>query len=84
MQKVTKKTTMTDIVPHAGSAGTKNPMLSLFKVPPMDLSISSYRMVPIQMFTTGINPVEFQIVVGMSRRVSSPYRSPDEAELLLR
>ena len=28
-------------------------------VPPTDLSILSYRMVPIQTFTTGINPVEF-------------------------
>ena len=52
---------MTDIVPLPGSAGVKNPMLNLFRVPPTDLSIWSYRMVPINPFTTGINPVDFQI-----------------------
>ena len=54
---------MTDIevVPIAGSAGVKNPMLDLFRVPPTDVSIASYRMVPISPFTTGINPVDFQI-----------------------
>ena len=52
---------MTDLLPHAGSVGTTNPMLDLFRVSPTDLSISSYRMVPIQTFTTGINPVEFQL-----------------------
>ena len=54
---------MTDLLPHAGSVGTTNLMLDLFRVPPppTDLSISSYRMVPIPIFTTGINPVEFQV-----------------------
>ena len=52
---------MTDIVAIAGSAGVKNPMLDLFRVPPTDISIASYRMVPISPFTTGINPVDFQI-----------------------
>ena len=52
---------MTDIVPLPGSAGVKNPMLNSFRVPPTDLSIWSYRMVPINPFTTGINPVDFQI-----------------------
>ena len=52
---------MTDIVPLLGSAGVKNPMLNLFRVPPTDLSIWSYRMVPISPFTTGINPIDFQI-----------------------
>ena len=52
---------MTDIVAIAGSAGVKNPMLNLFRVPPTDISIASYRMVPISPFTTGINPVDFQI-----------------------
>ena len=52
---------MTDIVPLPGSAGVKNPMLNLFRVPPTDLSIWSYRMVPISPFTTGINPIDFQI-----------------------
>ena len=56
-----KKTTMTDIVPLAGSAGVKNPALNLFQVPPTDLSMMSYRMVPIHPFTTGINPIDFQI-----------------------
>ena len=36
-------------------------MLNLFRVPPTDLSISSYRMVPIHPFTTGINSIDFQI-----------------------
>ena len=52
---------MTDIVPLPGSAGVKNPMLNLFRVPPTDLSICSYRMDPISPFTTGINPIDFQI-----------------------
>ena len=52
---------MTDIVPLAGSAGVKNPALKLFQVPPTDLSMASYRMVPIHPFTTGINPIDFQI-----------------------
>ena len=52
---------MTDIVPHARSEGKNNPKLNLTAVPPTDVSISSYRMVPIQPFTTGINPVVFQI-----------------------
>ena len=52
---------MTDIVPLPGSAGVKNPMLNLFRVPPTDLSIMSYRMVPIHPFTTGINPIDLQI-----------------------
>ena len=52
---------MTDIVPVAGSAPVKNPMLNLFQVPPTDLSIWSYRMVPVYPFMTGINPIDFQI-----------------------
>ena len=60
-EKTQTKTTMTDIVPLPGSAGVKNPMLNLFRVPPTDLSIMSYRMVPIHHFTTGINPIDFQI-----------------------
>ena len=36
-------------------------MLNLFAVPPTDVSMLSYRMVPISPFTTGINPVDFQI-----------------------
>ena len=51
---------MTDLLPH-GSLGTMNPTLDLFSVPLTDLSISRYRMVPIQTLTTGINPVEFQV-----------------------
>ena len=45
---------------HPRSKTTINPALNLFTVPPTDVSISSYRMVPIQTYTTGINPVEFQ------------------------
>ena len=37
------------------------PMLDLFKVPPTDFSIASRRKVPINPFTTGITPVDFQI-----------------------
>ena len=55
------KTTMTAVVPVPGSVGVKNPMLDLFRVPPTDISYASYRMVPISPFTTGINPVDFQI-----------------------
>ena len=46
---------------HPGSKSVLNPQLSLFTVPPTDLSISSYRIVPIQTYTTGINPVEFHV-----------------------
>ena len=49
---------MTDLLPYAGSVGTTNPTLDLFRVPPTDLS---YQMIPIQTFLTGINPVEFQV-----------------------
>ena len=52
---------MTAVVPVPGSVGVKNPMLDLFQVPPTDISHVSYRMVPISPFTTGINPVDFQI-----------------------
>ena len=52
---------MTAPVPIPGSVGVKNPMLDLFRVPPTDISYVSYRMVPISPFTTGINPVDFQI-----------------------
>ena len=38
-----------------------NSVLDLFHVPPTDVSFSAYRMVPIQTYTTGINPIEFQI-----------------------
>ena len=46
---------------HPGSKSVMNPQLSLFNVPPTDLSMSSYRIVPIQTYTTGINPMEFQV-----------------------
>ena len=36
-------------------------MLDLFRVRPTDISIWSYRMVLIQPFTKGINPIDFQI-----------------------
>ena len=52
---------MWDIVPLPGSAGVKNPMLNLYRVPTIDLSILSYRMVPIHPFITGITPIDFQI-----------------------
>ena len=44
---------------HPRSKSLLNPQLNLFTVPPTDLSMSSYRIVPIQTYTTGINPLEF-------------------------
>ena len=38
-----------------------NAKLDLFKTPPTDISTSSYRMVPIQPFTTGMTPTDFQV-----------------------
>ena len=52
---------MMDIVPLPGSAVVINPMLNLFRVPLTDLNILSYCIVPIHPFTTGINPIDFQI-----------------------
>ena len=52
---------MTDMIPHARSAGVQNPYLHMFKVPPTDLSISSRRFVRINPFNVGINPVIFQV-----------------------
>ena len=49
---------------HARSEGTVNPALRIFKVPPTDISINTYRMVTIQPTTTGINPMEF-IIPGL-------------------
>ena len=46
---------------HPASKSVLNPQLNLFTVPPTDLSMSSYRIVPIQTYTTGIDPVEFQV-----------------------
>jgi len=46
---------------HPGSISVPNPQLSLFTVPPTDLSMSSYCIIPVQTNTTGINPVEFQV-----------------------
>ena len=46
---------------NPGSKSVLNPQLSLFTIPPTDLSMASYRIVPIQTYTTGINPVEFQV-----------------------
>ena len=46
---------------HGKSGPMMNSVLDLFQVPPTDVSFSAYRMVPIQTYTTGINPIEFQI-----------------------
>jgi len=65
-EKKKKKKNMTDTLMdggllHPASKSVLNTQLNLFTVPPTDLSMSSYRMVPIQTYTTGINPVEFQV-----------------------
>ena len=52
---------MTDLVAHARSAGVRNPRLDMFQTPPTDLSMSSRRVVRINPFNTGINPVTFQV-----------------------
>ena len=52
---------MTHLATHARSAGVRNPVLDLFQVPPTDLSLVASRHVPINAFTTGINPIDFQI-----------------------
>jgi len=52
---------MTDMVAHARSAGVRNPRLNMFSTPPTDLSMSSRRLVRINPFNTGINPVTFQV-----------------------
>ena len=44
-----------------GSAAVRSPELSLVKVPPTDVSITSRKKVVINPFNTGINPVDFQI-----------------------
>lgn len=46
---------------HMASKGVTNPMLDLFRVPMTDVSLRSYEMVPVQTYTTGINPIEFEI-----------------------
>ena len=38
-----------------------NAKLDLLKTPLTDISISSYRMVPIQPFTTVTTPIDFQV-----------------------
>ena len=52
---------MTELIPHARSAGVRNPRLEMFETPPTDLSMSARRWVKINSFNTGINPVSFQI-----------------------
>ena len=52
---------MTDLIPHARSAGVKNPRLRMFETPGTDLSMTARRWVKINPFNTGINPVSFQI-----------------------
>ena len=43
------------------SAAVQNPGLNLFDVPPTDYSLAESRYVPINPFTTGIHPIDFQI-----------------------
>ena len=52
---------MTDMTPHARSAGVRNPYLNMFKIPPTDLSMSSRCFVRINPFNVGINPVTLQV-----------------------
>ena len=52
----------TEINPAYGSSlPMVNAKLDLFKTSPTDISTSSYRMVPIQPFTTGTTPIDFQV-----------------------
>ena len=51
---------MTEMIAHVRSAGVPNPVLNLFKVLPTDLSMASSCFVPINPFTTGIDPMDFQ------------------------
>ena len=52
----------TEINPAYGSSlPMVNAKLDLFKTSPTDISTSSYRMVPIQPFTTGTTPTDFQV-----------------------
>ena len=46
---------------YGSSLPMVNAKLDLFKTPPTDISTSSYRMVPIQPFTTGMTPTDFQV-----------------------
>ena len=52
---------MTDMVAHARSEGVRNRRLDMFKVPPTYLSMASRRLVKINPFNKGINPVTFQV-----------------------
>ena len=75
---------MTDVVPeaHPQSEAMANPLLDLFRLPSTDVSVSSYRLVPIQTYTSGINPVEFQI--DPQEDYIDLYRSFFEIELQLK
>ena len=46
---------------YPGLKSVLNPQLSLFTVPPTDLRMSRYRIIFIQTYTTGINPIEFLV-----------------------
>ena len=52
---------MTELIPHARSAGVRNPRLYMFDAPSTDLSRNARRWVKINSFNTSINPVTFQI-----------------------
>ena len=52
---------MTELIPHARSAGVRNPRLYMFDAPSTDLSMNARRWVKINPFNTGINTVTFQI-----------------------
>ena len=52
---------MTELIPHARSAGVRNPRLYMFDAPSTDLSMNARRWVKVNPFNTGINPVTFQI-----------------------
>ena len=54
--------TMTDMVPLARSVGVCNSRLNKFKVPHTNLNMASRRLVEVNPFNTGINPMTFQVV----------------------
>ena len=52
---------MSVATPIAGSRPVRNAMLDLFSIPSTDVSLLNRKLIPIQPFTTGINPVDIRV-----------------------